>query len=170
MGCDRVRWCEQVREEALGEVGQNGESSSGLCKGQWAGLPGQGSPRTPWADNSALLCSWMDRKTKTETQGWEGLAQRATDHLLLICHQVLFLVRLCGFANSTVPKADPGTLAWVQELRVSVAAVGSPTSLKSKDTVCFSSPWKLVSWKSTQEQCRSFRTLATDWWVLMAKK
>ena len=79
----------------------------------------------------------MDLKTKTETQGWESLAQTATDHLLLICRQVLFLVRLCGFANSTVPKADPGTLAWVQDVEGFCCCSGEPGKLKGGHCVFF---------------------------------
>lgn len=41
---------------------------------------------------------------KAETQGRESLAQRASDHLLLMCCQVLFPVGLSGFTNNTVHK------------------------------------------------------------------
>ena len=113
---------------------------------------------------------WSENKNRNPSMG--ELSPGSPGSLVLDLPSGPRPCQLGGFANSTVPKADPGTLPCVQDVESFCCCSEEPNKLKIKEghCVCFSSPWKLVSWKSTQEQCRSFRTLATNWWILMAKK
>lgn len=67
------------------------------------GLPGHGA-QGPLGHQLCIAVFLGGSGDKTETQGRESLALRASDHLLLMCCQVLFPVGLGGFTNNTVHK------------------------------------------------------------------
>lgn len=156
------RWCEQVRG-GLGEVGRDGESLSKLWQRRSVSRFGQGAQGHLGLTDLHCTPGWSENKNRSPSVG--ELSPESLWSLVLDLPSGPSSCPACGLQIALFPKLTQGHSHVSRMLTVSVAAVGSPTSLKSKeDTVCvFLPPWKLVSWKSTQEQCRSFRTLATNW-------